>query len=159
MLPREASNDPPGRIAGIDFGTVRIGVALSDPRRKIASPWQNYTRRSTNEDAVFFQRLAAQEGIVLFVVGLPIHLDGREGQKSREARQFGRWLAETTGVSVEFFDERFSSVEAGQLLRDARLTQKRRKGRIDKLAAQIMLSSYLESQEKGARSPGPLDDQ
>ena len=78
-------------------------------------------------------------------MGLPVHLDGRESQKSSEARTFGQWLAEATGVGVEFFDERFTSVEAEQHLLAAKLTKKRRKERLDKLAAQIMLSAYLES--------------
>ena len=145
-----------GRLAGIDFGTVRIGVALTDPGQSIASPWESYTRRGAIQDAAWFKRLAVEERIVLFVVGLPIHLDGRESQKSREARQFGQWLAELTGVPVEFFDERFTSSEAEQFLLDADLTKKRRKGRIDKVAAQIILSAYLESHRKG-EAPGALD--
>ena len=149
---------PPGRIAGIDFGTVRIGIALSDPERTIASPVESYTRRGPTEDARRMQRLVAEERVVLFVVGLPVHLDGRESQKSIEAREFGRWLSETTGVPVEFFDERFSSVEAEHLLQGAELTKKRRKKRIDMLAAQIMLSAYLESHTKGQQPPGALDD-
>ncbi len=147
MSPNKAS--PPGRVAGIDFGSVRIGIAITDPERKIASPHLNYTRRGPEQDAQRFRQLAADEGVVLFVVGLPLHLDGRESEKSLEARQFGRWLAEATGVPVEFFDERFTSVEAEQALLAADLTRKRRKKRIDMLAAQIMLSGYLESQERG----------
>jgi putative Holliday junction resolvase len=149
---------PPGRIAGIDFGTVRIGIALSDPERTIASPVESYTRRGPAEDARRMQRLVAEERVVLFVVGLPVHLDGRESHKSIEAREFGRWLTETTGVPVEFFDERFSSVEAEHLLQSAELTSKRRKKRIDMLAAQIMLAAYLESHTKGQQPPGALDD-
>ena len=61
-------------------------------------------------------RLVTQQQIAGFVVGLPVHLDGRESQKSIEARQFGQWLQETTGVSVVFFDERFTTAEAEQLL-------------------------------------------
>jgi putative Holliday junction resolvase len=134
-----------GRLAGIDFGTVRIGVAITDPLRQIASPLANYTRRGEQADAEFFRRLATQEQIVGFVVGLPVHLDGRESQKSTEARQFGQWLAQTTGVDVVFFDERFSTAEAEQALMDAELTKKQRKARLDKLAAQILLSAYLEA--------------
>ena len=136
-----------GRVAGIDFGTVRIGIAISNPERTIASPLENYTRRNTDQDAQRFQHLVAEEGVVLFVVGLPIHLDGGESPKSAEARQFGQWLAEATGVPVVFFDERFTSVEAEQMLLAAELTSKRRKKRMDMLAAQIMLSAYLESEE------------
>jgi putative holliday junction resolvase len=137
----------PGRAAGIDFGTVRIGIAVSDPERKIASPLENYTRRGPEQDAARFRRLVAEEGITLFVVGLPIHLDGRESEKSREARRFGQWLHETTGVPVEFFDERFSSREAEQWLLDVDMTRKRRKKRLDMLAAQITLGAYLESRK------------
>ena len=147
-----------GRIAAIDFGTVRIGIALSDPQRTIASPYENCARRGPEQDARRFKRLAAEEKIVLFVVGLPVHLDGRESGKSQEARQFGRWLAEATGVPVEFFDERFTSSEAEGFLLEAGMTKKRRKRRKDMLAAQILLSAYLESPAKGREPPRPLDD-
>lgn len=135
----------PGRVAGIDYGHVRIGIAISDPDRTIASPLENYNSRGREQDGKRFQRLVADEGVVLFVVGLPIHLDGGESEKSREARRFGQWLGELTGVPVEFFDERFTSHEAEQFLLAAELTKKRRKKRMDMLAAQIMLSAYLES--------------
>ncbi len=138
-----------GRVAGIDYGDVRIGIAITDADRTIASPLENYTRRGPEQDAQRFRRLVAEEGVVLFVVGLPIHLDGRESPKSQEARQFGKWLGEVTGVPVEFFDERFTSHEAEQALLAADMTRKRRKRRIDMLAAQIMLSAYLETLGKG----------
>jgi putative holliday junction resolvase len=139
--------EPPaaGRVAGIDFGDVRIGIAISDAGRSIASPLENYTRRTIVQDAERFRRLAAEERVSLFVVGLPLHLDGGESPKSLEARQFGRWLGEMTGVPVEFFDERFTSVDAEQFLLAADLTRKSRKKRRDMLAAQIMLNAFLES--------------
>ena len=147
-----------GRVAGIDFGTVRIGIAVSDPERRIASPYENYTRRDELQDARRFRQLVDEERIRLFVVGLPVHLDGHESQKSIEARAFGRWLGETTGVEVVFFDERFTSHEAEQALLDAQMTKKRRKQRLDMLAAQIMLTAYLESSGRGTDDPGGLDD-
>lgn len=142
-------HDPPGRVAGIDFGTVRIGIALTDPGRSIASPYENFTRRGEQLDAKRLKQLVADEDVTLFVVGLPLHLDGGESQKSIEARRFGQWLAGVTGVPVEFFDERFTSLEAEQLLLQAEMTKKRRKKRTDMLAAQIMLSAYLESRAAG----------
>jgi len=148
---------PPGRVAGIDFGTVRVGIALSDPRRTIASPYENYTRRGPQQDARRFCRLVAEEGVTLFVVGLPVHLDGRESEKSAEARRFGQWLAEVTGVEVVYFDERFTTSQAEQALLEAGMTRKRRKRRRDMLSAQIMLSAYLESPSTGQQDPGPLD--
>lgn len=148
---------PAGRIAGVDFGTVRLGIAITDPERRMAMPYENYTRHGLEQDAKRFRRLVEEERLALFVVGLPVHLDGRESPKSREAREFGRWLTETTGVSVEFFDERFTSAEAESLLLAAGMTSKRRKARLDMLAAQLMLQAYLESWTKGAEEPGPLD--
>jgi putative Holliday junction resolvase len=143
------SRPAPGRVAGIDFGTVRIGVAITDSRGAIASPLENYTRRGPEGDAHWFRRLVADEGIVRFVVGLPVHAHGGESQKSREARRFGEWLRATTNVEVEYFDERYTSVEAEQILGEAQMSSKRRKERLDKLAAQIMLQGWLESTRRG----------
>ena len=94
----------------------------------------------------------------LLEVHLPVHLDGRESEKSTEARAFGKWLGEVTGVPVDFFDERFTSAEAEQALESAKLTKKRRKARLDMLAAQGMLAAYLESDGKGQEDPGAIDD-
>jgi len=148
----------PGRVAGIDFGTVRIGVAVTDARRTMASPVESYTRRDTRQDAVHFRRLADEEAVVLFVVGLPVHLDGRESRKSEEARHFGQWLSEVTGRPVEFFDERFTTTEAQHVLSDAQMRGRRRRNRVDMLAAQIMLSAWLEAGQRGQPSPQALDD-
>lgn len=101
--------------------------------------------------------MVREERIVLWVVGLPVHLDGRESPKSREARRFGKWLGEATALPVQFFDERFSSRQAEEILQQAELTLKRRKKRLDMLAAQIMLTAYLESQDKGQEEPGAID--
>jgi putative Holliday junction resolvase len=150
-----------GRIAGIDFGTLRIGIAITDPAQTIASPLETYTRRGEQADRAWFARLAAEERITRFVVGLPVHLDGRESQKSEEARQFGQWLSDATGVPVEYFDERFTTREAEIALSGAQLSKKKRKARLDKLAAQIMLASYLETpparRGAGGERPQGLD--
>jgi len=144
------------RIAGIDYGTVRIGIAIADLRVAIASPYENYRRVSPDADAHHFRRLVAEEAIGRFVVGLPVHLSGHESGKSVEARRFGAWLGEVTGVPIEFFDERLTTVEAESHLIDARLTRKQRRARLDKLAAQIMLSAYLESRTRGGEGIEPL---
>ncbi len=136
---------PTGRLAGIDFGTVRIGVAISDPGRKFASPYENYTRRDKQSDARYFQQLVAAESIVGFVVGLPVHTSGEESQKSREARNFAQWLADVTECPICFYDERYTTREATYLLGEAQMTKKKRKQRLDMLAAQLLLAAYLES--------------
>jgi putative Holliday junction resolvase len=145
------------RIAGIDFGTVRIGIALADSDVRIASPFANYTRRTPQLDAEYFENLVKFEHVELFVVGLPVHLHGGESPKSTEARAFGKWLADVTGLPVEYFDERFTTSEADELLTAAKLTKKQRQARRDQLAAQIMLTAYLESGGRGQQSPQSID--
>lgn len=151
------SPQPEGRIAAIDYGTVRIGVALSNASRTIASPYEIYTRRSPEKDDDYFRKLIRDERVVQFVVGLPVHTTGRESQKSIEAQTFGRRLTDVTGVPVDYFDERFTSAFAEQMLQEAGFTKKGRKERLDKLAAQILLTAYLESPTRGAAGPGALD--
>lgn len=147
------------RIAGIDYGTVRIGIATADTSVGIAGAYGTRTRSGEAADAKFFQRLVADEGIERFVVGLPVHLSGGESQKSAEARRFGAWLQQQTGTPVEFFDERFTSAEAEELLQGAKLTKKRRTARRDQLAAQIMLTAYLESGGRGQDVVESIDDE
>ena len=137
-----------GRLAGIDYGTARIGIAICDPMQIVASPYENYSRGDDQTDRARFARLVEDEDIVGFVVGLPLHTDGQESQKSLEAKQFAKWLGELTSLPVAFQDERFSSKEASRHLLAAKLTKKQRKERLDMLAAQIILSHYLE----GSRS-------
>jgi len=145
---------PIGKIAGIDFGTVRIGIAVSDAGRMLASPYETYIRKSPDRDAPkkeaqYFRRLVSEEQITRFVIGLPLHLSGDLSEKAKEVLQFGSWLKTTTGIEVDYMDERYTSVEAERLLREAGLTDKKRKERRDKLAAQILLAAYLESGCKG----------
>ena len=147
------------RLLGVDYGTVRIGLAVSDRDRKIASPLATYARRSRDQDASFFRRLIEVEEIGGLVVGLPVHNDGREGQKAREARALGQWLKETTGLPVTFWDERFTTMEAEGYLLDAGLTNKRRKERRDRVAAQILLQTYLDAGCPPETAPGPLSGQ
>ena len=136
---------PPGRILGIDFGLKRIGAALSDPSRRFASPLEVYERRNDRLDARHYRELAAEEGVVAIVVGLPLHTDGGESDLSRAARNWGLRLAEELGLPVKFHDERYSSVEAEELMRAAGLKAADRKARRDMLAAQILLQAYLDA--------------
>jgi putative Holliday junction resolvase len=146
------------RVLGVDFGSVRIGLAVTDPDRKIAFPLATHERQGPEKDAEYFRHLAAEEEIGLVVVGLPVHLSGREGAKAAEARAFGQWLGETTGLTVVFWDERFTTVEAEGYLLSAGLTNKRRKARRDRVAAQILLQSYLDAGCPPEEPPRPLDE-
>ena len=132
------------RLLGVDYGSVRIGLAVSDPERMIASPLATYTRVNRDQDGCFFRELVEAEAIDRIIVGLPMHLDGHEGSKAAEARAFGQWLNQITGLPVVFWDERFTTVEAEEHLWSAGLTHKQRKRRRDRVAAQILLQSFLE---------------
>jgi putative Holliday junction resolvase len=130
---------------GVDFGTVRIGLAISDPEGKLAFPLTTYTRHGPRQDREFLCKLIERERIEQIVVGLPIHLSGEEGAKAAEARAFGSWLGEISALPITFWDERFTTAEAESLLLDAGLTNKRRKSRRDRVAAQILLQSFLDA--------------
>jgi putative Holliday junction resolvase len=147
-----------GRLIGIDFGEKRIGLAICDRSRRLATPYGIYERRSEKLDAEYFRSLVAQEGIVGFVVGLPIHADGQESRQSSQARQFGEWLERITGCPVCFIDERYTSQQADSLMRQLRLTLAQKKKRRDMIAAQIILSTYLESPHLAAQEPEALED-
>jgi putative Holliday junction resolvase len=142
----------------VDYGSIRIGLAVSDPDRKMAFPLATYTRRNPEQDARYFREVVEEEVIREIVVGLPVHLSGREGQKAEEARAFGKWLREVTGLPIVFWDERFTTVEAEGHLWSAGLTHKRRKERRDRVAAQILLQAYLDAGCPGESAVGPLDE-
>jgi putative Holliday junction resolvase len=147
----------PTKLLGVDYGTVRVGLAVSDPDRKFSFPLTTYHRRDRDADAVFFREVVHDEGIAQILVGLPIHTDGREGQKAAEARAFGKWLAEVSGLPVVFFDERFTTAQAESALWEAGLTHKKRKQRRDRVAAQILLQAFLDAGCPSDEGAGPLD--
>ena len=133
-----------GRLAGIDFGTVRIGIAICDQEQCFASPVENYQRRDPEGDARRFQQLVKNEDLVGFVVGLPIDTEGNETAKSREAREFGAWLGKVTSLPITFHDERFTTSLAHELMMAGNIKASKRKKRLDMIAAQQMLQAYLE---------------
>lgn len=148
---------PAGRIAGVDYGRRRIGVAICDAERIICSPLcVRQTVGDRDADAAFFRTLVADESIAGFVVGLPVHADGTDSTMSMEVERFGAWLAGCTGLPLVFHDERYSSREAAGMLAGVGLTRGRKKARADAVAAQVVLQSWLESQTRGER-PRALD--
>ena len=142
-----------GTLLGLDYGTKRIGVAVSTPEQSIACPLENYARRKEAEDAAFLKRLATDYQAVGLIVGLPVHMSGDEGDKAREARAFGEWAAQVCGLPVVFWDERYSTAMAGLYLQQSELSPKKQKQRLDKVAAQVMLQAFLDSDDR-QRAPG-----
>ena len=146
------------RWMGVDFGDKRIGLALADDETKIATPWQNYARRTPEVDADFFRMICRAEGITKIVVGLPVLASGTEGDKAKHARKFAGWIKSVSGLEVCLWDERYTSVEADALLAHSKLPKKKKKARRDMLAAQIMLQDFLDAGCPRDAQPGPLDD-
>lgn len=138
-----------GRLLGIDFGTVRVGIAICDENQSIASPLETYNRRNETLDGKYLKHLVGENNIVGIIVGLPLHMSGDESAKSSEAREYGLWLQETTGVPVGWIDERYSTAFAREMLSGSNLSAKKRKARLDKVAAQAILMAYLESTDDG----------
>jgi putative Holliday junction resolvase len=145
------------RLLGIDHGQARLGLAVSDPERRIASPLANYTRRNPEQDGRYLQKVIEEHDIGHIVIGLPVHLSGREGVEANKAREFGHWLTSLTGLSCTFWDERFSTWEAEASLWEAGLTHKKRKARRDQVAAQVFLQAYIDAGCPPEAAPGALD--
>lgn len=137
-----------GRLLGIDYGTVRLGFAISTPDQTIAGPIDNYTRRSAGLDEKHILEIAKDYFVAGLVVGLPVHMSGDEGGVAGECRKFGAWVSEFCGVPVTYWDERFTSIRAEQALLQSGLSKKKRQARMDKLAAQFMLQSFLDAENR-----------
>lgn len=135
------------RKVALDVGDVRIGVAVSDMLGITANPRETYVRKKddTNADIAYFCEYAKKEDAVAFVLGLPKNMDGTEGDRAAVTRQFGDMLEEASGLEVLYQDERLTTVSAERMLIDADVRRDKRKKVIDKVAATIILQSYLDS--------------
>lgn len=138
---------PPGiRALGLDPGTKRIGVAVSDLSGTIASPLVVVQRsRSKEHDVREIADLAREEEADVIVVGLPLNMDGSQGPAAKAATGFARALATLVDVPVELHDERRTTVSADQSMMEAGLDAVQRRRRVDKVAAAIMLQSWLDA--------------
>lgn len=132
------------RVMGLDYGERRIGVAVSDGSGLLAFPRDVLTRTSLDRDLDTILATARREGVDRIVVGLPRSLDGTLQQQARVTLAFCEALAERASVPVETWDERFSSLEAEELLRARGIRPSREKGRIDSAAAAIVLQRWLD---------------
>lgn len=132
-----------GRVLALDLGKKRIGLALSDPLGITAQGLPTLQRTTLRADVAEIDRIAAEQGVSLILMGLPLHMDGREGRQVQYTREFAEYLTGRTGRTVKFWDERMTSVEAGRVLRDSGISIAKRAKAVDKLSAQILLESYL----------------
>lgn len=142
-----------GRLLGIDYGTKRIGIALTDPEGRLAVPWGAVRRRDDRSAVRQIAALAEREGVTAFVVGEPRRLDGTRGEMAERVGRFVERLARTTGLPVETIDESLTSVEAERKLRDSGVDPASAPERIDALAAQILLQEALDRRTGRATEP------
>jgi len=135
---------------GLDLGTRTIGVAVSDELGLTAQAVTTIRRRSPTADLSELNRLADALEVERWVVGLPLNMNGTEGPKAAQARDFGAVLERNSGRPVEFWDERLSTRAAERALLEADLSRSKRRGVIDRVAAVIILQGWLDS-ARGAR--------
>ena len=140
------------RCLGMDLGTKRIGLALSDPLGWTAAPIPALSRVGWKKDLAALRRLVETHAVLRIVVGLPLRMDGEPGEQARQAQEFAARLRGELGVPVETWDERLTTVQAERMLIDADVRRERRRQVIDSLAASFILQGYLDYRNGGGAS-------
>jgi putative Holliday junction resolvase len=140
-----AEPERPARIMALDVGSRRIGVAISDPLGITAQGLDTIQRQNKRRDLEALRRLLAEYQIKEIVVGLPLRLSGAEGTQSEKMRRFAEDLESHFGVTVHLWDERWTSTEANRLLRETDLSIEKRAKAVDRMAATLILQSWLEA--------------
>lgn len=135
---------PRGALIGLDLGTKTIGVAVSDPDRRLAAGVETIARKAFQTDAARLLGLAAERQAVGLVLGLPINMDGSEGPRAQSARAFARNLAKLTDLPITFWDERLSTAAVERELIAADASRARRAAVIDQHAAMFILQGALD---------------
>ena len=151
--PLTVLNTPSRRAAAVDLGKVRVGLAVADELGLMAHPRQYLDGRDPRRVVGQLSRLAEVEGITLFLVGLPRHLNGKEGLPAQRARKFAEALASRTQAKVELVDEWLSTKEAHMRLREGGSTSREARERVDSAAAAVLLQSWLDGQRMADEEP------
>jgi len=138
----------PGRVLGLDLGDARIGVAISDDRRRIAVPLGT-VRTGAPADVKAIADLVRGHGVTLVVIGHPLHLSGEAGERAHHAERFAEALDAFLDVPVLLQDERLSSVEADRALREAGTSGRERRRTVDRSAATVILQAWLDAAGAG----------
>jgi putative Holliday junction resolvase len=134
------------RVLGVDMGERRIGLALSDPTGTVAQPLARIVLDEGRDAAMAIAEAARTYGAERVVVGLPRHMNGQEGEGARRARAVAAELARLLGVTVALWDERLTTVAAERALREGGVSGRRRRDKVDKTAAALILQAYLDAQ-------------
>jgi putative Holliday junction resolvase len=136
---------PLGRLVGLDVGVKTIGIAISDPARRVATPRETIRRTKFTADAARIAQIVAADQVAAVILGLPVNMDGSEGPRCQSVRQFARNLEPLVAPAmIAFWDERLSTAAVQRMLIDADATRKRRGEVVDKLAANWILQGALD---------------
>jgi putative Holliday junction resolvase len=133
------------RVLCLDIGEKRVGLAVGDTAAKIAFPVGTLAADDVFARGPAFRRALEDHEPDLLLIGLPLSLSGKENQQAQRVRELAEQLAEQTGLPLVYQDERLSSAEAQRALREAGCTQREMRGKIDALAASLVLRAYLEA--------------
>ncbi|HWF47871.1 MAG TPA: Holliday junction resolvase RuvX [Bryobacteraceae bacterium] len=145
MLSEPSPAQQPTRVLALDVGKKRIGLAVSDELGLTAQGIETLQRTRIREDIESLGRIAAEWRVGLLLVGKPLHMSGDESRQSEYTREFAERLGNHLGLPVVFWDERLTSAEAERLLRDSGASLSQRKKAVDRMAAVLLLESYLEN--------------
>lgn len=138
-----------GRILALDLGKKRIGLALSDPLGITAQGLPTLQRTNIREDLAALAALVEEREVTLILMGNPLHMSGHEGRQAVYTHEFAERLGERTGVEVCFWDERLTTVAAQRVLKESGISIEKRARAVDRLAAVILLESYLDRGDSG----------
>ena len=133
------------RAMGIDFGLARIGIAFSDETKFLASPYETYKRKGGEQDIQYFLNLIKEKNVDEIICGLPLNMQGEEQEIAKKTREFMNLIEQKANIRVQFVDERLSSSIAEEILSQTERDWKKRKEKLDAVAASVILQDYLDS--------------
>jgi len=133
------------RILAIDYGSRRMGLAVSDPLGITAQGLETMQRRNRRADLAYLERVIREHEVKEIVVGYPLKMSGEKGPQSERVAEFAAELRQRFGLQVHLWDERLTSAEANRLLREAELSIEKRARAVDRMAAVLILQSFLQA--------------
>jgi putative Holliday junction resolvase len=148
----EAPPQAHGRILALDVGKRRIGLAISDALGITAQGIPTLHRTRIRDDIEYLAGVITERDVQLLLVGFPLHMSGNPGRQAEYTKEFAARLQERTGVRVEFWDERLTTVQAQRVLRESGISIEKRAQAVDQLSAVILLESYLDSKHPGPQA-------
>ena len=152
-FPRNLALSDSSRILALDWGSKRVGLAVSDPLGLTAQGLPTMSRRNKQRDMNYLRSLVRRYQVSLVLLGNPLQMDGTEGANTEMIRSVATELREELGVEVRLWDERLTSAEANRMFEEAGVSASKRRASVDRVAAVLLLQNFLESQPRKAVGP------